>query len=91
MVRLSGKANNGPSSKENLNLLQRSQVAELVPDRLPKPRDTFEGGCLITVTVSLHYSLSGGPDPHPDDGGGSFAAGRARKSLSLTGRLHNSS
>ncbi len=40
-----------------------------------------------------HYSSSGGPDsdPRPNDGGGSFAAGRARKSLSLTSRLHNSS
>ena len=31
------------------------------------------------------------PDLRSHDEGGSFAAGRARKSLSLTGRLHNSS
>ena len=40
---------------------------------------------------SLHNSSNGWPDLHSNNGGGSFAAGRARLSLSLTCRFRNSS
>jgi hypothetical protein len=60
------------------------------PWEKPPPHQTPMTQCKGTCWL-LHYSSSGGPDQHPDNGGGSFAAGRACKSQSLPCCLHNSS
>ena len=76
---------------------QRGRVPELYPSFRPMPRVYLRGrklrcwACSLEPKPyrSLHNSSNGWPDLHSNNGGGSFAAMRARLSLSLTGRFRN--
>ena len=49
----------------------------------------FESWATLYIGVLLAGTKGRTPDLRSDDEGGSFAAGRARKSLSLPGRFRN--
>ena len=78
---------------------QHGRVPEVDPSLSPMQRVYLRGGKLRYWACSLEpkpyrslqNSLTGWPDLHSNNGGGSFAAGRARLSLSLTCRFRNSS